>query len=119
MPINIDADDFLKIIKDNTFQKVIAALVISAVSFFGGRASVPVCDQKIVCADILNDRDKISEQLSTQYKNCQTEKAQELKSIKEDLEVLCADRVDKALSGCEFSEDIHCPICIARGVCKP
>lgn len=119
MPINIDAEDFLKIIKDNTFQKALVVLVISLASFFGGRISVPTCDQKTICKDITEDRDKISLQLSQQYTKCQTEKAKELKNFKEDFELLCADRVNKALEGCEFSEDIHCPICIARGVCKP
>lgn len=119
MPINIDAEDFLKIIKDNTFQKIFIGIVLVLSSFYAGKISNPECKQSVICKDISDDRDRLSAQLKEQYKVCQKEKALEIKEAVENMKILCADRVDKALEGCEFSEDIHCPICIARGVCKP
>ena len=118
MPINIDAEDFLKIIKDNTFQKIFVVILIVTAAFFGGRATAPICNQKVICSDITEDRDRLSKQLSKQYEKCQTEKTQEFKDMKKDFEILCAERVDQALSGCEFSEELHCPICVVRGACQ-
>jgi len=45
MPININADDLLKIVKDKTFQKVFAISFALALSFFAGRITSPKCEQ--------------------------------------------------------------------------
>lgn len=119
MPIKLSTEDILKIMKDDVFHYFIIAIVIAVASFVTGRVTAPECRQDVICADIIRDRDELSNQLQKQYAQCQHEKINELKSLKEELDIVCADRVDRALEGCEFSEDIHCSICIARGVCKP
>ena len=117
MPINLDAEDFLKIIKDNTFQKVFVGLTLIVCAFFAGKASVPEGKQSVICADIIEDRDLLSGQLKDERSKCQSEKIDALKSLTSDLNKECALRVDEAIGHCEFSEDLHCPICVARGVC--
>lgn len=119
MPINIDADDFLKIIKDNTFQKIFIGIVLIVCSFFAGRATMPECKQSVICQDIIKDRDLLSAQIIQERSSCQDEKIKSLKDLTDSLNYDCALRVDEAIGHCEFSEDIHCPICIARGVCSP
>ena len=119
MVIKINPNDLLEIAKDNTFQKVFAISFALALSFFAGRATSPKCEQSIICADIIKDRDEISKQLSEQYKNCQIEKEKEMKLLTEDLNQNCAERVSDALIDCRFDEELHCPICMARGICKP
>lgn len=118
MPINIDTEDFLKIIKDSTFQKVFVSLTLIICAFFIGKASVPECKQSVVCSDIIKDRDLLSGQLKDERLKCQSEKVDALKSLTSDLNKDCALRVDEAIGHCEFSEDLHCPICVARGVCS-
>lgn len=118
MPINIDAEDFLKIIKDNTFQKIFVGLVLVVCSFFAGKATAPECKQSIICSDIIRDRDILSAQLTEERSKCQTEKVKSLQALTSDLNKDCALRIDEAIGHCEFSEDLHCPICVARGVCS-
>ncbi len=118
MPIKIDADSVLKIIKDKTFQKIFAGLILILTSFSVGRLTSPQCNQIEICGDIIRDRDELSGQLKAQYTKCQDEKVKSLEGLKVELDASCADRVDKALGSAEFDEDIHCPICVARGVCK-
>ena len=117
MIFNINPNDILKLIKDKTFQKISIVFVLVLSSFFVGRISVPECRQDIVCKDIISDRDTIARQLEQQYIKCQKEKTEELKGLSVELNADCADRVNKALGSAEFDEDIHCPICVARGVC--
>lgn len=119
MPINIDAEDFLKIIKDNTFQKVFVGFVLIVCAFFAGRATMPECKQSVICQDIIKDREILSAQIIQERSTCQEEKITALKDLTDSLNHNCALRVDEAIGHCEFSEDIHCPICIARGVCTP
>ena len=119
MSIKINSEDLLNIVKNNTYQKVFLLAFIAGLSFFVGRSSAPKCEQSVICADIIRDRDELSSQLSSQYKTCQIEKEKEMKSLTEDLNQLCAERVSDALLDCKFAEDLHCPICIARGICKP
>lgn len=118
MLLNIKLESVLSIIKDKTFQKASTLIVVACCAFFAGRSSAPECVQEIVCADIIRDKNTISEQLETQYTQCQEEKVKELKNITQDLNTECAIRVDSALGSAEFDENIHCPICVARGVCK-
>lgn len=118
MLLNIKSESVLKLIKDKTFQKASALIVVICCAFFAGRASSPECVQEIICADIIRDKNTISQQLEKQYTQCQEEKVNELKNITHDLNANCAERVDEALGSAEFDENIHCPICVARGVCK-
>ena len=118
MLLNIKTESVLKLIKDKTFQKASALIIVIFCSFFAGRASSPECVQEVVCADIIRDKNTISQQLETQYTQCQEEKVKDLKNITQDLNAECAVRVDNALGSAEFDENIHCPICVARGVCK-
>ena len=122
MPINIEAEDLLKIIKDNTVQKIFFAILIAGCAFFAGRATVSnqECIIDDVCEDIIDDRDELSRQLTEQRAECQKEKKRALEELAERLERECMMRIDEAIDHCEFSEDIHCPICISRGLCvKP
>lgn len=118
MPVNLSLKDLLKVIKDKTFQKASAVLLIIAASFGVGRLTAPECNQAEICGDIIKDRDELSSQLKQQYTKCQDEKVTALKDLRVELNASCAIRVDEALAGCDFSEDIHCPICVARGVCQ-
>ena len=118
MPVDLNLKDMLKVIKDKTFQKASAALLIIVASFGVGRLTAPGCNQAEICGDIIKDRDELSSQLEQQYLKCQDEKVDSLKDLRVELNASCAIRVDEALAGCDFSEEIHCPICIARGVCQ-
>jgi len=117
MPINLDTKNILTLIKDNTFQKITAVVFLCSLFFYLGRLSMPECRQDVVCHDIIKDRDLLSQQLVKERTSCQKEKVSDLKKLTEKLNTDCAMRVDNAIGHCEFSEDIHCPICVARGVC--
>ena len=119
MPINIDAEDLLKIIKDSTIQKIFIGILIGVCSFFAGRASMTDkdCSVKTLCKVISDDRDRLSLQLEQQRIKCQEEKDKALSDLAEQLESDCIRRIDEAIDHCEFSERIHCPICISRGLC--
>lgn len=97
MLLNIKLESVLNLIKDKTFQKASALIVVVCCSFFAGRASSPECIQEIVCADIIRDKNTISQQLEKQYIKCQEEKVSELKNITQDLNASCAERVNDAL----------------------
>ena len=118
MPIKLEAEDFLKIIKDSTFQKIFAGLVLAFCAFFAGRATIPECKQSVICSDIIRDRDLLSDQLVDERNKCQTEKVKSLQELTSELNKVCTLRIDDAIGHCEFSEDLHCPICVARGVCS-
>jgi hypothetical protein len=118
MPININAEDILKVIKDKTFQKIAGGVVVVMCAFGAGKLSAPQCNQTVICGDIIRDRDALSAQLKKQYAECQEEKTEALEGLRLELDADCADRVDKALGSAQFDENIHCPICEARGICK-
>ena len=118
MPVDLSLKVLLKTIKDKTFQKVSAVLLIIVTSFGVGRLTAPECNQAEICGDIIKDRDELSSQLKQQYTKCQDEKVTALKELRLKLNASCALRVDEALEGCDFSDEIHCPICVARGVCQ-
>tara|TARA_B100001094_G_C18167778_1_gene793186 strand:+ start:921 stop:1277 length:357 start_codon:yes stop_codon:yes gene_type:complete len=118
MIFNINPDNILKLIKDKTFQKISIVFVLVLTSFFIGRVTVSECRQDVVCKDIIEDRNIITNQLEQQYVKCQEEKTEELKGLSTELNADCADRVNKALGSAEFDENIHCPICVARGICQ-
>lgn len=117
MPVNISAEDILKLIKDKTFQKITGGVIVVLCAFGAGKLSAPQCNQASICGDIIRDRDALSIQLKEQYAACQDEKQVSLQDLRAELDHDCAERVDKALGSAEFDENIHCPICIARGVC--
>ena len=117
---NLDYLDLIaKQAKNETTQKIFSILLIALCSFFIGRSSVNDCKKDVICKDIIADRDKLSKQLNEDKITCQDEKTEEMKDLALKLERECSYRLDKALDDCEFSEEIHCSICIARGVCKP
>ena len=118
MPVELSLRELLNVIKDKTFQKATAAILIIVASFGVGRLTAPECNQAEICGDIIKDRDELSSQLKQQYEKCQDEKVTALKELRLKLNASCALRVDEALAGCDFSDEIHCPICVARGVCQ-
>tara|TARA_B000000557_G_C20803063_1_gene456456 strand:+ start:1716 stop:2075 length:360 start_codon:yes stop_codon:yes gene_type:complete len=118
MPINIDAEDFLKIIKDTTFQRIITSIILIVCSFYAGRISIGDCTQDTICSDIINDKKTLSKQISDERIICQDEKMNALEELHFKLNKECALRVEKSLESCDFDENIHCPICVARGVCR-
>jgi len=122
MPINIDAEDLLKIIKDSTIQKIFVGILIGVCAFFAGRATMADkdCSVTTLCKTISDDKNRLSAQLEQQRIKCQEEKNEALNDLAEQLEADCIRRIDEAIDHCEFSERIHCPICISRGLCvKP
>jgi len=121
MSINIDAKDLLKIIKDGTVQKIFIGLLIAVCAFFGGRATMidKDCSEKEICKDITRDRDSLSRQIIEERAACQEEKSEALEKLAERLEKECNLRISEAIDHCEFSDEIHCPICISVGACRP
>lgn len=117
MPVNIDAEDFLKIIKDATFQRITTAIILIVCSFYAGRISIGDCTQDNICSDIIEDKKGLVKQISEERISCQDEKMNALEELHFKLNKECALRVEKALESCNFDENIHCPICVARGVC--
>ena len=115
--MSIDADQILKFIKDKTVQLVFGGITIFIFSFAGGRLTAPKCDKSIVCHDIIADNAQLSSQLEASREECFEKTSGSLETLKLEFEAICAQRVSEALSDCSFSENIHCPICIARGVC--
>lgn len=114
----IDPKDLIQYVKDETIQKILVCVLIAVASFVGGRVSVGDCVKSEVCKDIISDRDKLSQQLVDQKLACADEKEALTKRLQERFTLECSKRVDEALSDCEFSPKIHCPICIAKGECK-
>jgi hypothetical protein len=107
-----------KYAQNQIVQIVFVGLLISSISFLGGRSSVDILPKAVVCHDIIKDNETLSLQLNEERISCEESKTSALKEFQQVLNIQCAERVEKALEGCEFSEDLHCPICIARGVCK-
>ena len=107
-----------KLAKNQTFQLIFAGILIAIMSFLGGKFSVDVPVKDVLCKDIIADNKKLSTQVSEERVSCELSKESVFKDMKQDFESLCADRVSTAIDSCDFNEDIHCPICVARGVCK-
>ena len=99
-------------------QLGLASLVSLALGFFTFKSCSEPCVREVVCKEIIRDRDKLSDQISGMREECLTEKAQLGKTLKDKFVTDCNDRVKKAIKNCDFSEEHHCPICKARGVCK-
>jgi hypothetical protein len=114
-------DNFKEVTKyaqNQTVQIIFGSLLIAVMSFLGGRSSINIPPKSVVCSDIIKDNENLSLQLSEERISCEESKTSALKEFQHILDIQCAERVEKALEGCEFSEDLHCPICVARGVCK-
>ena len=116
--MSINIKEILEYAKDKTIQQVLVCIVIAVSGFFIGVKSVDPCIKEVVCEDIIKDRDILTKQVADERIKCQDEKLEALKDLRLDLNANCATRVEKALNDCEFSIDLHCPICIARGACQ-
>lgn len=103
--------------KNQTIQIVVGAILLSVFSFVVGRSSVEDCDKAIICKDIKQDRDTLSLQLTNSRTSCLKEKEALSKKLKQDFDIEMARLLKGVVKSCEFSEDVHCPICIARKVC--
>ena len=109
--------EILSLLKDKTIQKALAVTVVAAISFVGGRFSVPNCNIEGVCQDISDDRDDLSEQLKKARKKCIESKTEALSSLRVELNADCAEKISEAASGSDFDPNVHCAICVARGEC--
>lgn len=117
-------------IKQNSFEKIlkyaqmhiVQIVAASIVSLFTGFVTCKIttqpCVREVVCKEIIDDRNKLSEQLSISRQKCIEEKAELGKSLKDKFSIECDSRVKVAIENCDFSEKHHCPICKARGICK-
>lgn len=110
--------EFAKLANNKTVQIVFGVLLFATLIFTAGRATVSVPVKEVMCKDYIDDNKILSEQLTSERISCESSKEVILKDLTQDLNASCADRVSKALESCEFSEDLHCSICVARGVCK-
>jgi len=110
--------EILSLLKDKTIQKALAVSIVAAISFVGGRYSVPTCDIKGVCQDISDDRDGLSEKLKKARKKCVESKTEALSSLRVELNADCAEKISEAASGSDFDPSVHCAICVARGECS-
>lgn len=102
----------------HTVQIITASILSLALGFLTYKVTADPCVREVVCKEIINDRDTLSEQLNDARKKCLTEKAALGKSLKDKFINNCNIRVKEAIKNCDFSEKHHCPICKARGVCK-
>ena len=110
-------EDAIKLLKNRAFQIAVGCL---ALGFIFGRVSVDevVCDEKTICEDHENDKRALKRSLNKKDKQCLDEKAKLTIKLTETFERDCVDQLNNAVKDCKFSERIHCPICVARGVCK-
>lgn len=110
-------EDAVKLLKNRAFQVAVGCL---ALGFALGRSSVDevVCDEKVICEDCENDKRTLQTTLNKKDKQCLDEKAKLTIKLTETFERDCVDQLNSAVKDCKFSEKIHCPICVARGVCK-
>ena len=116
--MSINIKEVLEFVKDKTIQQVFICILIGIFGFFAGVKSVKPCVKEIVCEDIIKDNDVLTKQLADERIRCQDEKMDALKGLRLDLNANCAGRVEKALQDCEFEPELHCAICVARGICQ-
>ena len=116
--MSMNVKEVLEFVKDKTIQQVFICILIGVFGFFAGVKSVEPCVKKVVCEDIQNDNDVLTAQLSKERIVCQNEKMEALQDLRLTLNANCAGRVEQALHDCEFDQDLHCGICVARGICK-
>ena len=116
--MSINIKEVLEFVKDKTIQQVFICILIGVFGFFAGVKSVEPCVKEVVCEDIQNDNDILTKQLSKERLRCQEEKMTALQDLRLDLNANCAGRVEKALQDCDFDQELHCGICVARGICQ-
>ena len=116
--MSIDIKEVLEFVKDKTVQQIFVYILIGVFGFFAGTNSVEPCVKEVVCEDIQKDNDKLTSQLTKERLRCQEEKLQALQDLRLDLNANCAGRVEKALQDCDFDQELHCGICVARGICQ-
>lgn len=103
----------------NKVVQIVGGILVSMIlGFASGRSSVSVPEKEVMCFDYKEDVRKISGQLNDQRAECISEKRRIANKVKSEMEQICNIRVGEAIDDAEFSEDIHCPICVARGYCK-
>jgi hypothetical protein len=110
--------EFVKLANNKTIQIAFGILLFAGLIFAVGRATVDVPVKEVMCKDFINDNKTLSAQITSERIECESSKEGILKNLTQDLNASCADRVSEALESCEFSEELHCSICVARGVCK-
>tara|TARA_Y200000002_G_scaffold250650_1_gene207688 strand:- start:1353 stop:1703 length:351 start_codon:yes stop_codon:yes gene_type:complete len=116
--MSINVKEVLEFVKDKTVQQIFVYVLIGIFGFFAGTKSVKPCIKDVVCEDIMKDNGKLTLQLSKERVRCQEEKTKALQDLRLDLNADCAGRVEKALQDCEFDQELHCGICVARGICQ-
>ncbi len=94
---------------------VFGALLLGVVL---GRFSVPECNREVVCKDLLKDNARLSSIIEEKDLRFTQEKSDMASNLRKELNALCDKKISDSLSDCEFSERLHCPICVARGVCN-
>lgn len=103
----------------NKLVQVGAGILMSLIlGFVSGRVSVDAPSKKVICSDYIEDNKTLSGQVSGARKSCMTEKKELTKKVKKDMELLCNERVSKAVRDSDFSPKFHCTICVARGYCQ-
>lgn len=116
--MSMNVKEVLEFVKDKTIQQVFICILIGVFGFFAGVKSVEPCVKEVVCKDIQKDNNILTEQLSKERIVCQNEKMEALQDLRLTLNANCAGRVEQALQDCEFDPDLHCAICVARGICQ-
>lgn len=103
----------------NKVVQIVGGILVSMIlGFASGRSSVSIPEKEVICFDYREDVRKISGQLEEQRAQCISEKRRLANKVKNEMEQVCNVRVRDAIDDAEFSSDIHCPICVARGYCK-
>ena len=112
-------DKVFSLFKENeSYRLAAASLLFLIIGVFIGRCTTEDCIREVVCKEYIRDRDFLQKSLVEKEKKYVDNQKELAKSISDKLKSECQKDIDKALEDCEFSERIHCPICIARGVCK-
>tara|TARA_B100000886_G_C20054386_1_gene339079 strand:- start:33 stop:395 length:363 start_codon:yes stop_codon:yes gene_type:complete len=96
-------------------MSVIGALLLGVVI---GRSSMPECKRDVICKDLIKDNGRLSKILVNKDVSCTKEKSKLAMKIKKEMSKTCDSKIEESLKECEFSERLHCPICIAKGACK-
>ena len=118
MSIEEKLKDLSKFAHMHTTQLITSAIVSFITGFVLHKSMTDPCIRSIVCEEIIDDRDKLSDQLDQERQSCLDEKKEMGKSIRDKLNKECTKSIEEATKDCEFSERHHCRICKARGVCK-
>ena len=83
-----------------------------------GRFSMPECKREVMCKDLIKDNARLSSIIIEKDLRFTQEKSDMATKLRKELNDLCDKKISDSLNECEFSERLHCPICVSRGVCK-